>query len=100
MFLEMQSFSVTKRRIFKEYWLTGSSFGVYHSPPFKLTCQTKSALVTTLRAQADLIDKLIDDGYEFVRTARFQSNPTERRFSQYQQMSGGRFLLSLKEVLN
>ena len=62
--------------------------------------QTKSALVTTLHAQADLIDKLIDDGYEFVRTARFQSDPIERRFSQYRQMSGGRFLVSWREVLN
>jgi hypothetical protein len=40
------------------------------SPYFKLTAQTKSALVTTLRAQADLIDELIYDGYQFVRTAR------------------------------
>ena len=36
------------------------------SPSFKLTCQTKSALVTTLRAQADLIDGLIDDAYKFI----------------------------------
>ena len=50
---------------------------------FKLTCQTKSALVTTLRAQAELIDELTDDGYDFVKTARFQSDPIERRFSQY-----------------
>ena len=70
------------------------------SPSFKLTCQTKSALVTTLRAQADIIDELIDDGYEFLRTTRFQSDPIERRFSQYPQISGGRFLVSLWEVLN
>ena len=31
---------------------------------------------------------------------RFQSDPLERRFSQYRQMSGGRFLVSLREVLN
>ena len=54
------------------------------SPSFKLTCQTKSALVTTLRAQADLIDELIEDGYKFVRIARFQSDPIEWCFSQYQ----------------
>ena len=66
------------------------------SPSIKLTCY----LGTTLRAQADLIDELIDDGYEFVKTARFQSDPTERRFSQYRQMCGGRFLVSLREVLN
>ena len=67
---------------------------------FKLTCQTKSALVTTLRAQAELIDELTDDGYDFVETTRFQSDPIERRFSQYRQMSDWRFLVSLKEVLN
>ena len=55
--------------------------------------------VDVYRPQADLIDELIDDGYEFV-TARFQSDSIERRFSQYLQMSGGRFLVSLREVLN
>ena len=55
--------------------------------------------VDVYRPQADLIDELIDDGYEFV-TARFQSDFIERRFSQYLQMSGGRFLVSLREVLN
>ena len=67
------------------------------SPSFKLTCQTKLALVTTLQAQADLTDELIDNEYEFVRTARFQSDPIESHFSQYQQMSGGRFLVSLRK---
>ena len=66
MFLEMQSFSVTKRqtRIFPEWiklWCVSLSS--------KLTYQIKLALVTTLRAQADLIHKLIDDGYEFVKIA-------------------------------
>ena len=70
------------------------------SPFFKLTCQTKSAPVTTLRPEADLVNELIDDGYKFLRTARFQSDPIERHFSQYRQMSGGRFLISLREVLN
>ena len=60
------------------------------SPSFKLTCQTKSAVVTTLQAQADLTDELIADGYEFIRTTRFQSDPTERQVSQYQQMSSRR----------
>ena len=31
-------------------------------------------------------------------TARFQSDPLERRFSKYRQMSGGRFLVALREV--
>ena len=31
---------------------------------------------------------------------RLQSDPIERRFSQYRQMSGGRFLVSLRDVYN
>ena len=34
----------------------------------------------------------------FVLTQRLQSNPIENRFSQYRQMSGRRFLVSLLEV--
>ena len=45
-----------------------------------------------------LIDELIDEGYLYVLTSRLQSDPIERRFSQYRQMSGGRFLVSLLEV--
>ena len=45
------------------------------SPYFTLTPQTKHALVTTLRAQAALIDELLNDDYQFVRTARLQSDP-------------------------
>ena len=33
-------------------------------------------------------------------TARLQSDPVERRFSQYRQMSGSRFVDNLREVLN
>ena len=36
----------------------------------------------------------------FVLTQRLQSDPIERRFSQYWQMSGGRFLVSLLEDRN
>ena len=47
-----------------------------------------------------LIDELLNDGYDFVLTARLQSDPIKHRFSQYRQASGGRFLVSLREVLN
>ena len=30
--------------------------------------------------------------------SRFQNDPLERRFGQYQQMSGGRFLVGLREA--
>ena len=70
------------------------------SPSFTLTKQTASALSSTLRAQSLLISELLDCGYEYVLTSRLQSDPIERRFSQYRQMSGGRFLVSLREVIN
>ena len=46
------------------------------------------------------IDELLIDGYDYILTARLQSNPIERRFPQYRQMSGGRFTVSLREVRN
>ena len=57
-------------------------------------------LVITLRGQAMLMQELLDQVYEFIFTSRFQSDPLENRFFQYQQMSGGRFLESLQEVLS
>ena len=56
---------------------------------FKLTAQTKSALVSTLRSQAILTDELLIDGCQFVRTTRLQSDPIEKHF-----------LVSLREVIN
>ena len=47
-----------------------------------------------------LMQELLDEGYEFIFTRMFQSDPLENRFFQYQQMSGGRFLVSLREVLS
>ena len=67
---------------------------------YTLTAQTKSALVVTLRATASLIEDLLLEGYEYVLTARFQTDPLELRFSKYRQMNGGRFLIGLRELLN
>ena len=47
-----------------------------------------------------LFDELLNYGYDYILTARLQSDPIERRFSQYRQMSGVRFLVSLREVRN
>ena len=69
------------------------------SQKFTLTPQTSTALIRTLRCHAQLIEDLLDDGFDFVLTARFQSDPIERRFGQYRQMSGGRFLVSLKDTI-
>ena len=38
--------------------------------------------------QGSLIADLFDSGFEYVITALFQSDPIERRFSQYQQING------------
>ena len=45
-----------------------------------------------------LIEELLNQGYRYILTSRFQSDPLERRFGQYRQMSGGRFLVGLKDV--
>ena len=71
------------------------------STKFCLTKQTASALIRTLRAQAALVDELLDSGeYKFVSIRKMQSDPLEKRYSQYRQMSGGRFLVGLTEVNN
>ena len=53
-----------------------------------------------MRATAALTDDLLIEGFEYVLFVRFQSDPIERRFSVYRQKSGGRFLVSLREVVN
>ena len=65
---------------------------------FTLTENTSSALKRTLRCTASLIENLLSEGYEYVLTSRFQNDPLERRFSQYRQMCGGRFLVGLREL--
>ena len=60
--------------------------------------QSFDALISTNRAIADLSSDLLNEGYKYILTGRLQTDPLERRFSQYRQMSGGRFLVSLKEV--
>ena len=65
---------------------------------FTLSTQTASALIRTLRSHASLYEDLLNEGYDYVLTARLQSDPLERRFGQYRHMSGGRFLVSLKDT--
>ena len=42
-----------------------------------------------LQTQGKLCTDLFEKGYSFIVTAKFQSDPLERRISQYRQMSGG-----------
>ena len=82
-----------------ESWLKNwKSQQISNAQKFTLTAQTNAVLVHTLRCHAALIEDLLSNGQEFVLTARFQSDPIERRFGQYRQMSGGRFLISEKDI--
>ena len=65
---------------------------------FTLSAQTAGALIRTLRGQASLLEDLLKEGYKYILTSRLQSDPLERRFGQYRQMSGGRFLVSLNDT--
>ena len=65
---------------------------------FTLTTQISYALRRTLRRHASLKDDLLAKGFDFVLMARFQTDPIKKRFRQYRQMSGGRFLVSAKDV--
>ena len=62
--------------------------------------QTTSALVTTLKCTATLIADLLQEGCAYVLTAQFETDPLERQFSKYCQMSGGRLLVRLREATN
>ena len=65
---------------------------------FRFSKHTMQALIWTLRSQADLLDKQLMDDYKYILTARLQSNLIECKFSQYRQLNGGHFLVSLREV--
>ena len=65
---------------------------------FTLSAQTSAALIHTTLCQAALIEDLFADGYEYVLTAKFQGDTLEKRYWQYRQLSGGRFLVSMKDV--
>ena len=69
-------------------------FTLFHLDPTNLISFDQ----VTLRSQALLVDELLNDSYDFVVTVQLQSDPIELRFSQSCQMSGGRFLVSLREA--
>ena len=76
--------------IFLDPFQIGSNYGL-NLQLFVCQKQTSNALVRTLQAHTLLIDELFHDGYVYVIPRKLQSDPLENRFSQYRQMSGGRF---------
>ena len=67
-----------------------------------LPCVTKHrshALVTTVRATSRLITDLpTKNRHKFVLTNRFKTDPNDRHFIKYRQMTGGHFFLWLHKV--
>ena len=43
---------------------------------------------------------MLNKNYDNILTARFQSDPIERNFSRYRQISSRRFLVSMREMNN
>ena len=78
--------------------LTGFPAGV--KPEVVCAYHSKRFMVLTLQAQTHSATDLLQEAYEFINPAKFQSDPLEQRFLQYRQMSGGNFLVSIREVLN
>ena len=85
-------------RALSDWIVTWDKMKISSSEKFTLSAQTSNALQRTLRCHAALIEDLLQERYDFVLTSRLQSDPIERRFGQYRQMSGGRFLISEKDI--
>ena len=84
--------------IFLKYQIMVESWS--KCPYFTLTKQTSHALITKLRGTSSLIRYLPAEGYNYVLTAKFQSDSLETHFNKYIQISGRRFLVSSREVTN
>ena len=69
---------------------------LYFAAPHAALLRCHAAL---LRCHAALLEELLSEGYSYVLTSRFQSDPLEKRHGQYRQMSGGRFMVGLKDVV-
>ena len=67
---------------------------------FSLTKQTLDDLITTPKATSCLLSELLNDGHKNVHTTRFQKDSLEQQSSKNRHISGGRFLVSLREVKN
>ena len=81
-------------RVFAEWlenWLKNGSAS------FRFSNQTVQALIWTLRSKADFLNELLMDDHKYILTTRLQSNSIERRFSQYRQLNGEHFLVSLRD---
>ena len=73
--------------------------GSHHLNNSLSPCQIPRLWYELLSCQASFIHDLFDDGYDVIIAARFESDPLEMRFGQYRQISGGQFLVGLKDTI-
>ena len=67
-------------RAFTDWLIMWQESRIPNCEKFHLSKQTSDGLIQTLRCHASLIEDLLESGlYEFVCTAKFQSDPIERR---------------------
>ncbi|QQP40436.1 Putative LOC101234561, partial [Caligus rogercresseyi] len=65
-----------------------------------LTDETFLATKHTSLALADLIEYVLeDDNFVYVLPSMFQSDPIEKRFGWYRQLSGGNYFISVRQIL-
>ena len=59
---------------------TRQDIRIPNSERFTLSKQTMKALIMTMNSNASLIEDLLNEGYDFALTSRFQSDPLEKIF--------------------
>ena len=95
--LVQQLFKITTNLDFSAKWLHGLKDGT--TAKYRIVKILLSQLEHPQPYKGAFCAKLLlSDGLKFVLTARFQSDAIERRFGKYRQLSGGRFLVGLKDV--
>ena len=65
-----------------------------------LTSETRQAMFSTLMGIVELIRNLLSCGFEYVLTAKFQSDDLEGEFGVYRQLSGGSYFVGVEEILS
>ena len=75
------------------------SLNFTNCPKVTPSAQTSSAMTTSLRCIASLIDDLLAKGYRFVLTGKCQTDPAELNIGKVRGMGGGRFLVGLVDVI-
>ena len=77
---------------FLEEWASNKSYKGISSQTFNAAKHTTQALIGVAEYCMEHLR------FEYVLLGKLQSDPIERRFGQYRQMSGGNFLISVRQL--